>query len=98
MNFNVSGGNENARINIEVSETGGITEAELTAVLTKPRHLKELRCPGNFLRWIAIQPGAPLYATTILFSLTGRRAAPLASLRAGCRCTGFCRSAGKTVF
>ena len=35
MNFNVSGGNENARINIEVSETGGITEAELTAVFDK---------------------------------------------------------------
>ena len=35
MNFNVSGGNENARINIEVSETDGITEAELTAVFDK---------------------------------------------------------------
>ena len=48
MNFNVSGGNENARINIEVSETDGITEAELTAVFDKAETPERIKVSWKF--------------------------------------------------
>lgn len=48
MNFNVSGGNENARINIEVSETGGITEAELIAVFDKAEIPERIKVSWKF--------------------------------------------------
>ena len=48
MNFNVSGGNKNAQINIEVRETGGITEAQLNAVFDKAETPERIKVSWKF--------------------------------------------------
>ena len=48
MNFNVSGGNKNAQINIEVRETGGITEAQLNAAFDKAEIPERIKVSWKF--------------------------------------------------